>query len=92
MRFSTYLLTAGLSALALSAPVDRDRDDECEWDPGEVLSYTFPASNLQNIRATEETTRINTFKQHSLLFHRANTYLITHHYIISNTFDFLFRC
>jgi hypothetical protein len=39
MRFSNYLLTAGLSALALSAPVARDRDDECEWNPGEALFH-----------------------------------------------------
>jgi hypothetical protein len=46
MRFSTYLLTAGLSALALSAPVARDRDDECEWHPGETSFHVVSICSL----------------------------------------------
>jgi len=50
MRFSTCLLAAGLSALTFSAPVDRDRDDECDWEPGMAPRSLLvpPTDKVQN--------------------------------------------
>src|ERR1700730_16514779 len=61
MRFSTSLLAAGLSALALSFPVDRDRDVECDWHPVMPPTYKIPEPPTNPHEATYSSSIVSSY-------------------------------
>ena len=61
MRFSTSLLAASLSALALSFPVDRDRDVECDWHPVMPPTYKIPEPPTNPHKATYSSSIVSSY-------------------------------